>query len=160
MSRGLLRDTARRAAANHKETLKLVENLVWLDATRQYLRMSKPAVDEDDADAEFVDSYEQLLDRFAKLVNQADRLMVMSDAVSVKKRRRSCFPCGSTGHVLEKEKLMADEDKEKLTADEESDGESEDSDADLQHKLSENFKKEKEKKLASLHGKGVRTRRR
>ena len=71
-------------------------------------------------------------------------LMVMSDAMSVKKRRRSCFPCGSTGHVLEKEKLTADGDKEKPTADEEGDGESEDSDADPWHKLSE--KKEKEKK--------------
>ena len=122
--------------------------------------MLKLAVDEDGTDAEFVDSYKQLLNQFAKLVNQAGRLMVMSDTVSVKKRRRSCFPCGSTGHVLEKEKPTADEDKEKLTADEESDGESEDSDADPQHKPSENFKKEKEKKLASLCGEGVGTRRR
>ena len=106
--------------------------------------MSKLAVDEDDTDAEFVHSYEQLLDQFVKLVNQAGRLKVMSDTVLVKKRRRSCFPCGSTGHVLEKEKPMADEDKEKLTADEESDEESENSDADPQHKPSE--KKEKEKK--------------
>ena len=63
-----------RAAANPREVLKVVTNLVWLDVTREYLHMSKPAVDEDDTDAEFVDSYEQLLDRFAKLVNQADRL--------------------------------------------------------------------------------------
>ena len=28
--------------------------------------MLKPAVDEDDEDAEFVDSYDQLLDRFAE----------------------------------------------------------------------------------------------
>ena len=48
-----------RAAANPKETVKLMENLVWLDATWQYLHMSKPAVDEDDTDAEFVDSYNQ-----------------------------------------------------------------------------------------------------
>ena len=113
-----------------------MRNLVWLDVTREYLDMSKPAVDEDDTDAEFVDSYEQLLVRFAKLVNQADRLQVMSDAVLVRKRRRSL--CGSTE---EKEKPTADEEKEKPTADEESDEESEDSDADPRHKPSE--KKEK-----------------
>ena len=127
-----------RAAANPKELLKIVRNLIWLDVTRQYLDMSKPAVDEDDEDAEFVDSYEQLLDRFAKLVCQADRLQVMSDAVSVKKRKRSL--CGSTE---EKKTPMADEEKEKPTADEESDEESEGSDADPRHKPSEKKKSEK-----------------
>ena len=76
-----------------------MENLVWLNATWQYLCMSKLAADEDGTDAEFVDSYEELLNWFMKLANQADRLMVMLDTGSVKKRRRSCFPCGSTRHV-------------------------------------------------------------
>ena len=60
----------------------------------------------------------------------------MSDAVLVKKRRRSL-----RGSTEEKEKPTADEEKEKPTADEESDEESEDSDADPRHKPSE--KKEK-----------------
>ena len=105
-----------RAAANPKELLKIVRNLVWLDVTRQYLDMSKQAMDEDDEDTKFVDSYEQLLDRFAKLVCQADRLQVMSDAVSVRKKRRR------SGSTEEKEKQTADEEKEKPAADEESAG--------------------------------------
>ena len=131
-----------RAAANEKELLKIVRNLIWLDSTREYLDMSKPAVDEDDEDAEFVDSYDQLLDRFTKVVCEADKQQVMSDAVTVgKKRRRS-------GSTEEKEKPTADEEKqEKPTADVEgSDSDSEDSDADPRHRISE--KKEKEKKPA------------
>ena len=111
-----------RAAANAKELLKIVRNLIWLDVTRQYLDMSKLAVDEDDEDAEFVDSYDQLLDRFTLVVCQADRQQVMSDAVSVRKKRR---------------RSDSTEEKEKLTADEES-AESDSgagSDADPRHNL-------------------------
>ena len=50
-----------RAAANPRELLKIVRSLIWLDLTREYLDMSKSAMDEDDEDAEFVDSYDQLL---------------------------------------------------------------------------------------------------
>ena len=129
-----------KAAANPKELLKIVRNLIWLDSTREYLDMSKPAMDDDDEETEFVDTYDQLLDRFTKVVCEADKQQVMSDAVTVgKKRRRS-------GSTEEKEKPTADEEKqEKPTADVEgSDSDSEDSDADPRHRISE--KKEKEKK--------------
>lgn len=95
-----------RAAANEKELPKIVRNLIWLESTREYLDMSKPVVDEDDEDAEFVDSYDQLLDRFTKVVCDAEKQQVMSNAVTVgKKRRRS-------GNTEEKEKPTADEEKE------------------------------------------------
>ena len=106
-----------------------------MDLTRKYLDMLKPAVDKDGEDAEFVDSYDQLLSRFAKVVCDAERHQVWQDAttVSSKKRRRAAG---------EKEKPTADEPKD---ADEEGNGRlsaesdcgsSEGSDADPWHKPS------------------------
>jgi len=128
-----------RAAANEKELLKIVRNLIWLDSTREYLDMSKPAVDEDDEDAEFVDSYDQLLDRFTKVVCDAEKQQVMSNAVTVgKKRRRS-------SNTEEKGKPTANEEKEEKPTTDVEDSESDtDDDADPRHRPSE--KKQKEEK--------------
>ena len=67
-------------------------------------------------------SYDQLLDRFTKVVCQADRQQVMLDAVSVRRKRR---------------RSDSTEEKEKPTADEESaeSDSGEGSDADPRHNL-------------------------
>ena len=73
----------------------------------------------------------------AKLVCQAGRLQVMSDAVSVRKKRRR------SGSTEEKEKPTVEEEKEKPEADVEDSesGSDENSDADPRHKPSVKSKK-------------------
>ena len=80
--------TEEKAAANQKELLRIVRNLIWLNVTREYLDLSKPAMDQGAEDAEFVDSYEQLPSRFTKVACEAEKQQVMWDAVLVGKKRR------------------------------------------------------------------------
>ena len=89
-------------------------------------------MDEDDEDAEFVDNYDQPLSRFTKVVCEAEKQQVMSDAVSVgKKRRRSGSTAGEERKQKDGQKVADDEEKGRSSC--ESD-ESDDSDADPRHK--------------------------
>ena len=95
-------------------------------------------MDEDDEDAEFVDNYDQLLSRFTKVVCEAEKQQVMSDAVLVgKKKRRSGSTAGEEKKPKDGQKVADEEERGRSST--ESGNDSDDSDPDPQHKPSRGF---------------------